>query len=556
MMLSSLRLLEPLGLDFHSDELNNFSVRFDLEEARWLDRQLAILRGYDRDRMSESQKLSTDVLEWYLSDSQRGNRFLFHDYPVNQLGGLQSSMPDFMINIHQVKKLRDAENSIRRISKFGIAFDQVLEGLKLREERGIVPPRFVLEKTVKQMRDFVGVPSEQNVLFTDFQKKLASVPKLDASKREDLLSRFRAQIQNTVYPAYGRLMAYCDALERKATADDGVWKLPEGDAYYRHRLRHYTTAEMGPDEIHGLGLRETARIQGQIKEILSREGYSSDDLAGVMNRLNEEERFLYPDSEEGRRQILADYQAIISEIDGKLAPLFNLRPKSRVKVERVPEFREASAPGAHYQPPSLDGSRPGVFFANLRSVREVPKFSMRTLAYHEAIPGHHFQIGIAQELRGLPFFRRLIPFTAYTEGWALYAERLAVENGFQNDPYDRLGALTAELFRAVRLVVDTGIHRKRWTREQAIDYMLKNTGMPETDVVAEIERYIVLPGQACAYKVGQLKILALREKARERLGPRFDIKRFHDVVLRNGALPLSLLERVVERWIEAEGKAA
>jgi uncharacterized protein (DUF885 family) len=293
-----------------------------------------------------------------------------------------------------------------------------------------------------------------------------------------------------------------------------------------------------------------------MRAILAAEGYPTEDLGATLQALNREERFLYPDSDEGRMQILADYQTIIDEVDAGLGELFNVRPTVGVRVQRVPEFRQATAPGAYYDSPPFDGSKPGTFYANLRSVEEIPRFGMRTLAYHEAIPGHHFQIAIAQGLEGVPFFRRVIPFTAYVEGWALYAEKLAAESGFQEDPYDRLGYLTGQIFRAVRLVVDTGIHAERWTREEAIDYMLAATGMPGTDVVAEVERYIVNPGQACAYKVGQLEILALRERAREQLGADFDLAAFHDVVLTHGAVPLSILGRLVDEWIESRAATA
>jgi uncharacterized protein (DUF885 family) len=274
-----------------------------------------------------------------------------------------------------------------------------------------------------------------------------------------------------------------------------------------------------------------------------------------MDRLRTEPRFRYADDDSARARILADYQSIIDDANRRVGALFDVRPRSSVQVQRVPVFKEATAPGAYYNPPAIGGGRPGAFFANLRDPGETTKPGMRTLAYHEAIPGHHFQIAIAQELKGVPFFRKIIPFTAYVEGWGLYAERLALENGFHPTPYDSLGALQAELFRAVRLVVDTGIHRDRWTRAQAIDYMVKNTGMAESEVVTEIERYIVSPGQACAYKVGQLEILALRGHAMDRLGPRFDIRKFHNVVLTNGALPMALLEQVVDEWIESELRA-
>ena len=552
MLLSSLRILEPMGLDFHSDDLDDASVEFALAEAEWMERQLKILHSYDKARMSESQRLSTEILKWFMIDVYQGNQYMFHDYPVNQLFGAQSNLPDFMINIHQINDVGDAKNYVTRISKFGVYFDQVLEGLKLREERGVVPPRFVIRHVLDEMSKFVDVSPEQHLLYTHFQEKLTGLDDYDSARDDRLLERLQEQLEQTVYPAYQQLIDYFTYLEPISTTDDGVWKLPDGDAYYNWCLRHYTTTGMGAERIHELGLREVKKIQQEMREILTAEGYDAGDLAATMQRLNEEERFLYPDTDEGRQQILADYQAIIDEIDAGLDPLFDVRPAMGVTVERVPEFKQDTSSGAYYQAPPFDGSKPGIFYSNLRSVKEIPKFSMRTLAYHEAIPGHHFQIAVAQGLTDLPFFRRIIPFTAYTEGWALYAEQVAAEAGFQEDPYDRLGYLTAQLFRAARLVVDTGIHRKRWTREQAIEYMLENTGMPETDVVAEVERYIVMPGQACAYKVGQLQILELRERAMERLGDQFDIREFHNVALTSGAVPLSILGEIVEPWIESK----
>ncbi|MFT4854416.1 MAG: hypothetical protein ACI9YR_002817, partial [Bacteroidia bacterium] len=275
----------------------------------------------------------------------------------------------------------------------------------------------------------------------------------------------------------------------------------------------------------------------------------SQGFTFAIEALKADPRFYYPDTDEGREQILKDYQSILDEVDLAMDNVFSLRPETGMEVQRIPEFKEKTAPGAYYQPPARDGSRPGVFFANLYDIKATPKYGMRTLAYHEGIPGHHFQVTISQELSGLPIFRTLSPFTAYTEGWALYTEQLAWELGFQDDPFDNVGRLQSELFRAVRLVVDTGIHAKKWTRQQAIDYLLTNTGMPESDVVAEIERYIVMPGQATSYKVGMIKILEVREKAKLALGDTFDIKEFHDVVLKNGAVPLDILERLVDNYI-------
>lgn len=552
MTLSSLRILEPWGLDFHSDDLDDASVAFQLEEARWLDRQIEILRSYDREALGEKERISYDVLDWFLANQQEENRFMFHNYPLNQLFGPHTSLPDFMINIHQINRRRDAENYIARVLKFGVYFDQVLEGLKLREQRGILPPRFVVERVLAQMKEFVGKPARESVLYTHFEKKLKELKDLEPAARQELLDRLATVIEKTVYPAYGRLIDYYTDLEPRTTTDDGVWKLPEGEAFYRHRLRSMTTTNLTAEEIHAIGLREVERLQAEMRAILKAEGYPTQDLAATMKRLGEEPRFRYSEGEAGRQEILADYQAIIDDVNRKLDNLFNVRPQVGVKVEPVPEFAQATAPGAYYRPAPFDRSRPASFFVNLRDVNETRKFDMRTLAYHEAIPGHHFQIGIMQELKGVPFFRRVLGLAAYSEGWGLYAERLAAENGFEENPYDRLGYLTAQLFRAVRLVVDTGIHSQRWTREQAIDYMVKNTGMPEGEVVTEIERYIVMPGQACAYMVGMLKILELRQRAQEQLGARFDLKGFHDVVLTNGALPLTLLERLVDTWIASK----
>ena len=361
------------------------------------------------------------------------------------------------------------------------------------------------------------------------------------------------QIEQSVYPAYKIFIDYYTALRPRTTTDDGVWKFPDGDEFYAFMLQMMTTSEMTPDEIHQLGLSEVDRIQGEMRVILAAEGYdTSRPIGELLKEISAEDRFMYPDTDEGREQILADYQSILDEISAGLGDWFNIRPEAGLDVERVPEFKEKTAPGAYYGRPAMDGSRPGVFYANLYDIKATPKPGMRTLAYHEGIPGHHFQVALAMEQKELPLFRKMSPFTAYVEGWALYAERVAWEAGFEHDPYDNLGRLQAELFRAVRLVVDTGIHHSRWTREQAIDYMISNTGMAESAVVAEIERYIVMPGQACAYKVGMIEIMKLRALAERTLGDDFDVREFHDVVLKNGAMPLAILNRVVNDWLAAK----
>jgi len=549
-----LRIFEPLGLDFHNDDLDDYSVDGDLRAIAMAERSLETLHRYDRDTVDDP--LSYGVLEWFLADSVDGGRWAFHGYPVNQQFGFQSNLPDFMVNTHRIDDERGARNFLARLSAFDVAFDQTIASVQYREEMGVVPPRFVITHVLREMREFIALPPEEHVLYSHFEHKIAEIEELEDADRDAMLAQASRIVEHTVYPCYRRLIDHYAALAPTASTDDGVWKLPDGDAYYAYRLRSYTTTDMTAEEIHAIGVREVERIQSEMRAILAAEGLPTDNLSDTMEALNEDPRFLYPDTEQGRQQVLEDYEAIIDEIEHGLDALFDLRPRAGVVVERVPEFREDTAPGAYYDGPPMDGSKPGTFYVNLADVKEIPKFGMRTLAYHEAVPGHHFQIALAREMEGVPFFRRVIPFTAYLEGWALYAEQLAAENGFQDDPYDRLGYLVAQAMRAVRLVVDTGIHHQRWTREQAVDYMLANTGMPEGEVVSEVERYIVDPGQATAYMVGYLEVMRLRQEAREALGDEFDIRDFHRVVLENGALPLTLLRRQVEAWYGSDSGAS
>lgn len=551
-LLSSLRILEQMGIESHNDDLDNNSVEFAMEQQDLLDKDLAMLREYDRDGLDDL--MSYDILEWFLEAQVGGRPWMWHNYPVNQMFGVQNGFPDFMANIHHVSDKGDAEDYVTRLSRVGVKFDQTLEGLRFREERGIVPPKFVVERVLDEMNGFIETDPQENILYTALDRKLGEVEEISDDNRAALLAQAETQIVDTVYPAYERLINYFVELQPKATTNHGVWALPNGDEYYTYALQQQTTSNYTPEEIHQIGLKEVERIRAEMLEILHGEGYEGDSVAAIIAQLNEEPRFLYPDNDESRDQIIADYQTIIDEIDANIDDYFDLRPEGKVKVDRVPEFREEGAPGAYYQSASLDGSRPGTFYANLRDVHETKKFGMRTLAYHEAVPGHHFQTSIQQELQGVPTFRKILPFTAYSEGWALYTERLAWEAGFQDDPYDNIGRLQAEMFRAVRLVVDTGLHYKRWSRENAIAYMVEHTGMPESEVITEIERYLILPGQACAYKVGMLKMLELRQRAKDQLGERFDIRQFHNVVLQNGDLPLDILEREIDNWI-AETRA-
>jgi uncharacterized protein (DUF885 family) len=550
-LLTQIRLLEPFGLHAHNARFSDASLAHQNEEFARLKDDYATLHRYDPSRYSGQDRLSYDIFDYFVGMNVRGEPWRFHDYPVNQLFGVQSELPNLMTQMQQVNDVTDAEDYIARLGAFPRRFDELIESIRFREARGVLPPKFVVEKVLDQIHAFIATGAASNPLVVTFEEKLERIPpeKMDAAQRREFLSRATRAVESSVLPAYAKLAAYFETLRPKATRNDGVWALPEGDRYYQYQVERNTTTTMTADDIHALGLSEVARITGEMDAILDAAGYRDGTVGERMHRLAQSPAQRYPDSDDGRARILADYQAIIDAISRGLDPYFVTKPKANVVAKRVPPIAEKTAPGAYYVGAPLDGSRPGTFYANLHDVGMTPRFAMRTTAYHEAVPGHHLQISIAQELQGLPIFRKLVPFTAYSEGWALYAERLAWEAGYEKDPLDNLGRLQAELFRSVRLVVDTGLHRKRWTREQAIDYMTKTTGMPESEVVIEIERYLVQPGQALAYKVGMMKILELRQRARDALGSKFDLRDFHDVVLGSGAMPLAILERVVDNYI-------
>ncbi|MGI2120580.1 DUF885 domain-containing protein [Shewanella baltica] len=553
--LTSLGFLESVGITGHNAELDDDSPEaMDKTFAQVRDLRETLLSYSDAD-LDENQRISKDIALYLADFALVSEPYRYHNYPLNQLFGVQNGYPSFMQAQHQVHSVGDAENYLSRLQKVKLKFAQTLEGLKIREAKGIIPPKFVIERVLTEMNDFVATPIQDNILYSSFKTKLAETD-ISADEQARLLAAAEADIKGYVHPAYQLFIDYFTQLQAKAGTDDGYWALSNGDLAYEQLLKFFTTTNYTADEIHAKGLAEVDRIQSEIMTILAAEGYDiSQGFSVAIEALAADPKFYYEDSDAGRAQILVDYQHILDEVNAGLGDAFRIRPEAGMEVVRIPEFKEKTAPGAYYQQPAIDGSRPGRFYANLYDIKATPKYGMRTLAYHEGIPGHHFQIAVAMELEGMPLIRKMAPFTAYIEGWALYSERLAWELGFQKDPFDNIGRLQAELFRAVRLVVDTGIHHSRWTREQAIDYMKKNTGMSDRDVTAEIERYIVMPGQATAYKVGMMKILELREKAKSALGDKFDLRDFHDVVLKNGAVPLDILETLVDRYIADKNNA-
>ena len=553
MTMSSLQLLDQSGFAWYSDQLDDFSIAHEDRQFAVARQNATIFRRYSRDDQRGQDQTSWLIADFQFKQQAEDEKWRWYGYPVNQLHGFQSQLPDFLINIHAVANESGARDYIARMKGFPRAFDQVLKGLKVREAKGVLPPKFAVEKTLIQIRDFIAPPAAQHPLAKALEGKLDALPagKLSAQTRQALMAEAVSVIEREVYPSYRRLQTHLEALERQPLHNEGAWRLPDGDAYYQYLIEHYTTTRTSAAVLHQTGLSEVERIGREMDAILAQQAVPGATRAARIQALVRRSDQLYPDTTKGRETILQDYQAIIDEADAATQQVFDLRPKVGVKVRQVPAFSEKTAPGGYYQFPSLDGDRPGIFYANLYKIDGTPKFTMRSLAYHEAIPGHHFQIALQMNMGDLPFFRRAGGFTAYVEGWALYAERLAWEMGLQKQPLDNLGRLQAEMFRAVRLVVDTGMHAKRWTREQAIDYMVQQTGMGENEVTVEIERYLVNPGQALAYKVGMMKILELREYAKTRLGDRFNLKDFHNRVLTNGAVPLDILEVIVRAWVAA-----
>ncbi len=548
-ILSSIRVFEQVGIDGHNAELDDASIAAGDETFAQMHETHKMLLSYADEDLDETEKMSKDIMLSLLDIVIEGEAFRFHNYPVNQLFGAQNGFPTFMDSTHQIHSLGDAQDYVTRLSLIDIKFDQVLEGLRHREKLGILPPQFVVTKVLAEMQGFVDTPTEENILIASMIKKLEESG-IDKTDQQNIAKLAVVEVEKTVYPAYQKLIDYFVKLDDKVENNYGVWNLPNGDEYYKIALKFFTTTDYTPEYIHNFGLKEVDRIQAEILQILTDQGRDvSLGFEQSINNVALDEAFYYSDSDEGREQILDDYKIMITEITEKLSSHFYDIPEAKVDVQRIPGFKEKTSPGAYYNRPAMDGSRPGIFYANLYDIKATPKYSMKTLAYHEAIPGHHFQLSIQQELEGIPFFRKMIPFIAYSEGWALYAERVAFEMGMLSDPYDNIGRLQAELFRGVRLVVDTGIHAQRWSREKSIDYMVRNTGMAKSDVIAEIERYFVLPGQATAYKVGMAKILELRGKAEQVLGDKYDVRDFHRVVLNNGSVPLNILEELVDKYI-------
>lgn len=507
----------------------------------------------DFDKLDARSKVSYRLFEYEVNQDVKGEKYQLYNYPVNQLFGWHSEIPSFLINIHVVSSKSDAEAYIARLRKIPALFDQLIANIKARETAGIIPPQFVFPIVAEDCKGILkGQPfdksKEASSLLQDFSSKVKAL-KLPAEEEKVLIDAANKALLENLKPAYDKLMVYWNELGKKATKDDGCWKFPDGDSFYKHALQATTTTNLTPDEVFETGQKEVARIQNEMKAIMEMVKFKGD-LKAFFKHLQESPQFYYPSDSTGKKSYLVEAERVINDMKSRLDDLFITKPKADLIVKQVEPFREKSTAGAFYQEPAPDGSRPGIYYANTYDMKTLPKYEIEALAYHEAIPGHHMQLAIAQEMKDLPKFRKYGFYTAYIEGWALYTELVPKEMGLYQDPYSDFGRLSMELLRAARLVVDVGMHSKKWTREQAITYFVNNTPNSEYDCRKEIERYIVWPSQATAYKIGMLKILDLREKAKQELGHKFDIREFHDVVLTNGAVPLNVLEELVKEWVE------
>ena len=556
-LLTSIGLVDGTMLDYHSGKLSDYGVAKRDHGFAVAERNLNELKVFDRATLGLQDQITYDILQFQYSSALDDRKFSWTSsgslYPISPMWGGQIGIINFMVQAHTIKNRLTAENYVKRVELIAERLDKVTAEAQRQYQLGVILPVSLLDKSLAIIKDTVAPKAAEHPLVQTLAEKIdkAKSDDIDTNLKTNLMAQAAKAVEFKIYPAYARMETVLKGMRPAAEKQtDGVDRLPGGKEYYTLALKQNTTTDYTPGQIHQLGLDEVARITREMDTILVSQGFTQGSVAERTQRLGEDPRFLFPDSDAGRAQILAEYDRLLKEVLAITPQYFATIPTTKLEVRRVPPASEKGSAGAYYNQAALDGSRPGVFYANLRDPKETPKWSMKTLAYHEGIPGHHFQIAIAQNLTDLPLIRQQTLFTAYAEGWALYAELLAKEMGmYKDDPLGDLGRLQAEIFRAARLVVDTGIHAKGWSREQAIDYMVSVTGMPATDVTTEIERYMALPGQACAYKVGQLKILALREKARQALGNRFDLKAFHKVILENGAVPLTVLERLVDDWI-------
>ena len=546
--------LTSLGSKQDYDRLGDYTLDGDEEGLRLAERQLAAMKAdFDPQRLGPSGRLSYRLFEKAVERQRESYRFRAYSFPVSTNGTPAGSIPVFLINQHRVDTVADAEAYIARLTDSERVMRETVQTMNAEAEQGIVPPKMVFAPARADARSILqGAPftsGADNALWADFQKKVSALDAPAATKAR-LLDETRTALTGPFRSGVETLIAGIDALEPRAKSNDGAWSLPNGDAYYASRLRNYTTTDMSADEIHRLGLQQVAKIRAEMEQVKSQIGFTGT-LEEFFDALRNDAAYEYPNSEAGREAYLTEARALIASVMAKAPTYFHRLPKASLEVRAVEPFRQDTASVAFYNRPAPDGSRPGIFYVNLADMTQVNRVQTDAIAAHEGAPGHHFQIARAQELEGVPKFRRFGGYSGYTEGWGLYSERLADEMGVYSNPEQRFGMLSLQIWRAIRLVLDTGIHSKRWSREQAIDYFRSNSPNSERDIAKEVDRYINNPGQAASYMIGQLKISELRTRAERELGPRFDIRDFHEAILGQGAMPLDVLEEQVDAYIAA-----
>ncbi|MBB1440396.1 DUF885 domain-containing protein [Shewanella sp. SG41-4] len=542
-----------LGIKQDYDKWNDLSdAAADADLAR-SKQQLTRLTRLDANKLNEQAALSYELLKAGLEHTISDDKWRYHSYPINQMYGVHSVVASFLINQHQITDESDAKAYISRLNAIPTLLAQLETSLEIRAKKHIIAPKFVFPYVISDSKNIItGAPfadtGKDSALWADATRKINKLDITDDNKKA-LLAEVKQALLTKVKPAYEQLISYTMSLEARADTQDGVWKLPDGEAFYNNALARTTTTDMTADTIHDLGLSEVKRIHDEMRVIMKKVHFAGN-LQEFFVFMRDDKQFYYPDTNEGKAAYITQAKSLIDTMESRLDEVFTIKPKAELVVQKVEAFREKSAGKAFYDQPAPDGSRPGTYYANLYKMKAMPKYQMEALAYHEGIPGHHMQIAIAQELQGIPKFRKFGSYTAYIEGWGLYSEYFPKEMGLYADPYSDFGRLSMELWRACRLVVDTGIHAKKWTREQAIAYYVENTPNAESDAIKMVERHIVMPSQATAYKVGMIKILQLREQAKKALGAKFDIREFHTVILKNGPLPLDILEEQVNKWIK------
>ena len=543
-----------MGIKKDYDKWDDNSEEKALKDLAQTKADLVTLNSIDRAQLDAATQVSYDLKKQDLEASIADFKWRYHNYPVNQMFGTHSMVPAFLINQHQISNVKEANDYIARLNGVPGVFDQLITGLEIRADKNIIAPKFVFPHVIDSSKNIIkGAPFEQgedSTLLADFKRKVNAL-EIDQAEKDALISKATDALKTAVKPAYSKLINYIAQLEKRADDRDGAWKFPDGEAFYNNALKRTTTTDLTAKEIHAIGLAEVSRIHDEMRAIKDKVGFEGD-LNAFMQFMKTDKQFYLANTEAGKAQYLSEAKGLIDNMKTRLDELFIVKPKADMIVKRVEAFREKAAGKAFYQQPAPDGSRPGIYYANLYDMEAMPTYQMEALAYHEGIPGHHMQIAISQELEGVPKFRKFGGYTAYIEGWGLYSELLPKEMGLYEDPYSDFGRLAMELWRACRLVVDTGIHAMKWTRQEGIDYYVNNTPNATSDGVKMVERHIVMPSQATAYKVGMLKMLELREDAKMQLGDKFDIRQFHDVVLKNGPVPLNVLENFVNEWIASK----